>query len=158
MPRLKLAFSILSAAFLSLLPGSYSSAADPVIDLDAYQGQVVIVDFWASWCVPCRRSFPWFNAMQAKYGDDGLVIVGVNLDRQRSDAEAFLAEYPADFEIVYDADASMAREYGVQAMPSSIVFGRDGNVRERHMGFKVRQQDEYEAAIVAALEGSNDDP
>ncbi len=157
MQRWKLTYSILSATILTLLPGAHSIAADPVVDLDDYRGQVVIVDFWASWCVPCRRSFPWFNAMQAKYGDDGLVIVGVNLDRSRSDAEAFLAEYPADFEIVYDTDASLAREYGVQAMPSSIVFGRDGSVRERHMGFKVRQQDEYEAAIVAALEGSNDD-
>jgi thiol-disulfide isomerase/thioredoxin len=101
------------------------------------EGKVVVVDFWASWCVPCRRSFPWMNTMTEKYADDGLVIVAVNLDKDRAAADAFLAEIPADFEIEFDPDATIAREYGVEAMPSSLVFGRDGKLVARHLGFKV---------------------
>jgi thiol-disulfide isomerase/thioredoxin len=115
------------------------------------EGKVVIVDFWASWCVPCRRSFPWMNAMMEKYADDGLVIVAVNLDKDRDAAEAFLAEIPANFEIEFDPEASIAREYGVEAMPNSFVFGRDGELVARHLGFKVAKQDEYEAVLVQAL-------
>lgn len=114
-------------------------------------GKVVIVDFWASWCVPCRRSFPWMNAMIEKYADDGLVIVAVNLDKDRAAAEAFLADIPANFEIEFDPEASIAREYGVEAMPNSFVFGRDGELVARHLGFKVKNQDEYEAVLVKAL-------
>ncbi len=83
---------------------------------------------------------------------DGLVVVGVNLDNDPQSAEEFLAEYPASFHIAYDVDKSLARRFGVQAMPSSFVIGRDGSVRDRHLGFKVRQQADYEAAIVSALE------
>lgn len=143
------------AAALLLVISTQSRAEDATLDLSAYEGKVVVLDFWASWCVPCRRSFPWLNAMREKYGDDGLVIIGVNVDRERDDAERFLAEYPADFTIFYDTDGRFAREYGVEAMPSSYVFGRDGELRVRHLGFKVQKQVDYEAALTAALnEGS----
>ena len=101
MQRSGLTFTILAAAILLVLPDSFTRAADPVVDLEEYRGKVVMLDFWASWCVPCRRSFPWMNEMQARYGDDGLVIIGVNLDNERREADAFLVEYPADFTIVY---------------------------------------------------------
>jgi thiol-disulfide isomerase/thioredoxin len=120
-------------------------------DLSDYEGRVVIVDFWASWCVPCRRSFPWLNAMQEKYADDGLVVIGVNVDREPEDAAEFLRDYPASFRITYDTRGSLAKEFGVQGMPSSFVIGRDGTVKNEHLGFKVKRQDEYEAAILAAL-------
>jgi cytochrome c biogenesis protein CcmG/thiol:disulfide interchange protein DsbE len=122
------------------------------LDLKKHAGKVVILDFWASWCVPCRRSFPWMNAMQEKYAQDGLVIIAVNLDREVENAAAFLTEYPANFEIVYDPDAALAKEYEVQVMPSSFLIGRDGAPIDRHAGFKVKKQDEYEAVIRAALE------
>ena len=125
--------------------------ADDALDLDAYAGKVVLVDFWASWCVPCRRSFPWMNRMQARYGEDGLVIIGVNLDEDREAAVEFLKEVPASFRIYYDNDAALAREFGVEAMPSSFVIGRDGEIVARHLGFKVNRQDEYEAELRDAL-------
>lgn len=137
-------------AHVSLLVSAPAPAAD-TLDLGQYAGKVVVLDFWASWCEPCRRSFPWLNAMHDKYGPEGLVIVGVNLDMERADAQRFLEEYPADFSIVYDANQALAREYEVVAMPSSYVIGRDGQLAAKHMGYKVRQQDEYEALIVRAL-------
>jgi thiol-disulfide isomerase/thioredoxin len=127
-----------------------AAAAD--LDLEKYAGKVVILDFWASWCVPCRRSFPWMNEMQEKYAQDDLVIVAVNVDSEVENAEAFLAEYPANFEVIYDPNASLAKAYDVQVMPSSFVIGRDGQTIDQHAGFKVKKQNEYEDLIRAALD------
>jgi thiol-disulfide isomerase/thioredoxin len=135
-----------------LLPLAHAPAApSTAFDPQEYAGKVVVLDFWASWCVPCRRSFPWLNTMHGRYGDDGLVIVGVNLDMERPEAERFLAEFPADFRIVYDDEMTLARRFEVMAMPSSFVIGRDGEVIAEHLGFKVKKQDEYEAVIRQAL-------
>lgn len=143
---------ILSALFISLVVSAQAVRADnPALDLDDYRGRVVVVDFWASWCVPCRRSFPWLNSMQARYGDDGLVIIGVNLDSEPGDADTFLDQYPADFTIIRDADGVLARQFEVAAMPTSYVVDRDGHIIARHLGFKVKKIDEYEDVIRAAI-------
>ena len=150
MPKYRLKLSIGS---LCLLLAGIAAAGGPdgELQLEQYRGKVIVVDFWASWCVPCRRSFPWMNDMQAKYADQGLVIIGVNVDRERAAADEFLAEVPADFRIHYDNGGTVALAFGVEAMPSSYVIGRDGERVARHLGFKVRKQDEYEAILVAAL-------
>ncbi|MCH9695569.1 MAG: TlpA family protein disulfide reductase [Gammaproteobacteria bacterium] len=134
-----------------ILSNTLTLASDEIVNLQEYRGKVVVVDFWASWCVPCRRSFPWMNTMHEKYSEQGLVIVAVNLDPDAADAAAFLADHPAVFKIAYDPAASLAKEYGVIGMPSSYIFGRDGELISSHAGFKVKKQDEYEAAFVAAL-------
>ena len=145
-------FSAVFAMLLLILSGTVASEeAAGQLQLSQYRGKVVVVDFWASWCVPCRRSFPWMNDMQAKYGDQGLLIIAVNVDRDRAAADEFLAEVPAEFRIHYDNEGVIAEDFGVEAMPSSYVIGRDGNRIARHLGFKVRKQDEYEAILVAAL-------
>jgi cytochrome c biogenesis protein CcmG/thiol:disulfide interchange protein DsbE len=140
--------SLLVAVVFSFSP-LLSVAGD--LNLEKHVGKVVVLDFWASWCVPCRRSFPWMNAMQDKYAQDGLVIIAVNVDREVENAAAFLAEYPANFEIVYDPDAVLAKAYDIQVMPSSFVIDRNGETIEQHSGFKVKKQDEYEAVIRSAL-------
>ncbi len=140
----------LLVAGLILLSGT-AVRADDSLDLSEYHGKVVLLDFWASWCVPCRRSFPWMNEMQQKYGDSGLVIIGVNMDAEADAAQSFLDDYPADFKITYAPDGAMAKEFGVRAMPSSFVIGRNGEVVTRHLGFKVKKQNEYEADLVSAL-------
>ena len=150
-PLLMMAISIVWA--LALSPVAWSEA--PVggnLDLSEYRGKVVVLDFWASWCVPCRRSFPWLNSMNDKYAKDGLVIIGINVDKETKSAAEFLQKFPAKFKIEYDTNGVLARKYDVQGMPSSIVIGRDGQTSARHLGFKVRRQNEYEAAIVAALQ------
>jgi thiol-disulfide isomerase/thioredoxin len=134
---------------VSVVSSNTIAAAD--FDLQEFRGKVVVLDFWASWCVPCRRSFPWMNSMQEKYGDDGLVIIGVNLDAVHADAQAFLQETPAEFRIVSDPQGTLAREHDVIAMPTSYIFDRDGNLVTRHLGFKVKRQEEYEALLVETL-------
>ena len=136
---------------LFLLIVSSSTTAESQFDLTEFKGKVVVLDFWASWCVPCRRSFPWMNSIQEKYSDSGLVIIGVNMDSDASDAVNFLQEYPAEFKIINDPDGDLAREYEVIAMPSSYVFDRNGALVTRHLGFKVKRQDEYEAILLETL-------
>jgi thiol-disulfide isomerase/thioredoxin len=143
-----LAGLLLFAGLLAIPP---SRAADAALNLDDYHGQVVLLDFWASWCVPCRRSFPWMNQMQQKYGEQGLVIIGVNMDANAEDAAAFLQDYPAQFTVIADPGGELARRFEVEAMPSSYVIGRDGAVVATHMGFQVKKTDEYEEQIRQVL-------
>src|SRR4051812_16001142 len=98
------------ASFILACLALTATAADTAgaLDLARYRGKVVLVDFWASWCEPCRHSFPWLNAMQAKYADRGLVVIGVNVDRERADADRFLRDVPAKFQIVYDPEGTLA--------------------------------------------------
>ena len=143
--------TLLPLALVLLCPAR-SAWSDLPTDLRSYEGQVVIVDFWASWCAPCRRSFPWLNAMYDRYADDGLVILAVNMDQDRGAADRFLAQYPARFTVLFGEGETLARDFDVEAMPSSYLIGRDGKLLRRHLGFLVKDQEEYEAAIADALE------
>ncbi len=144
------AVGMIAALGIMLLVGN--ARADVSFDLDDYRGKVILIDFWASWCGPCRQSFPWMNDMHTKYRDDGLIIVAVNVDSDLAAANRFLTDYPARFRVHFDKDRTLAREYDVVAMPSSFLIGRDGQIVKQHLGFKVLKQDEYEAAIQTALE------
>lgn len=131
--------------------GAAPANAEPPAALGNLTGTVIWVDFWASWCAPCRRSFPWLNSMHTKYGNTGFQVVGVNLDKERELAVEFLAETPAKFTISYDPEGQLAVAYDVQAMPSSFLIDRDGNILARHYGFKVAHTKEYEQTITEAL-------
>lgn len=150
-PLLLLALLVIGALTVSPIAWSEAPPGEE-LELSDYRGKVVVLDFWASWCVPCRRSFPWLNSMHDKYASDGLVIIGVNVDQEPASAAKFLQEFPASFQISYDTNGILAKKFDVQGMPSSFVIGRNGKTRARHLGFKVRRQNEYEAAIVAALQ------
>ncbi len=108
---------------------------------------MVYVDFWASWCVPCRESFPWMQAMQAKYASRGLVIVSVNVDEVRADAERFLARYGKGIAVQYDSTGAAAKEYDLKGMPSSFLVDRAGAVRFKHTGFREKDREAFEAEI-----------
>jgi cytochrome c biogenesis protein CcmG, thiol:disulfide interchange protein DsbE len=127
------------------LPG----VAGPVA-LDSLRGRVVYVDFWASWCGPCRASFPWMATMQQRYSDRGFTVVAVNLDKDRKAADAFLARYPAGFPVAFDPAGTVAEAYGVPGMPTSYLIGRDGTIRCTHVGFVPRKAGELEALIQEA--------
>jgi cytochrome c biogenesis protein CcmG, thiol:disulfide interchange protein DsbE len=142
--------TILVTGVLLQIASIRANAADE-LNLEAYRGQVVWLDFWASWCTPCRRSFPWMNEIVERYADQGLVIVGVNVDQERNLAEQFLLETPANFNVVYDPDGSFAKEFEVLGMPSSYLIDRNGNVISSHIGFRRDERENYEAAIREAL-------
>ena len=152
--------TILTALLLSLSLFADSGTAAPAPTtpewplLKSYSGKVVLVDFWASWCGPCLRSFPWMNDLQQHYGADGLVIVAVNLDQERELADAFLRKLPPKFRVEFDAPGNIARQFGVQTMPSSFLVDRHGQVRVRHAGFRDGQRAEREEQIKKLLKES----
>ena len=121
------------------------------VKLADYKGKVVYVDFWASWCGPCRRSFPWMNDMQQKYGGKGLVVVGVNVDKKRADADKFLAQIPASFTLAFDEAGSTPSAYGVKGMPSSYLIDAGGKVVYVERGFLDEHKAELEQRVAALV-------
>ena len=128
---------------------------DGTVNLARYHGKLVYLDFWASWCGPCKQSFPWMNEMQAKYGKQGLQVIGVNLDMKSEDGRRFLADTPAQFIVAFDPTGDTPRKYQVKGMPTSVLIGRDGKIISEHMGFNHRDRDALERTIVSALEQLN---
>ncbi len=147
--------TVLGAVTLLLLAVASASAfaanSDDLLDLAQFKGQVVYLDFWASWCAPCRESFPWMNRLQGELGHDGLVVIAVNVDRERADAGRFLREHPAQFRIVYDPDGLLPEKFGVLGMPTSFLIDRNGHVQSRHEGFLLRDRDVLRQQIRALV-------
>jgi len=123
------------------------------IQLSALRGKTVYLDFWASWCGPCRQSFPWMNAMQDKYAGSGLAIVAINVDKKRADAEKFLAQFPARFTIVYDEPGLTPTKYEVKKMPTSVLIDARGKIVSAHSGFSNDMRDDLERRIRATMAG-----
>ena len=117
----------------------------------AHRGKVMYVDFWASWCVPCAKSFPFLNKLDADLRDKGLQIVGVNVDEQSADAEAFLKKRPANFAVGNDAQGDCPKAFGVVAMPSAYVVDRQGIVRAVHYGFRESDQEDLRRTVEKLL-------
>ncbi|MCB1660098.1 MAG: TlpA family protein disulfide reductase [Pseudomonadales bacterium] len=145
-PSLK---KILSISLLSLM-ASLSYASD-TLNLDQYKGKVVYVDFWASWCGPCRESFPWMKKMQQQYGKDGLVIIAINVDQDKKLADKFLSEFKPEFNVLFDKDGKLAEDFKVSSMPSSYVLDKDGKPRFKHKGFHLDKQSQYETELNSLL-------
>jgi thiol-disulfide isomerase/thioredoxin len=123
----------------------------PTKGLRSMQGEVVYVDFWASWCPPCVKSFPFLNQMEHEFKAQGLHVIGVNLDEKKADAQAFLDKNPVDFEIVADQTKQCAKDFGVIAMPSSFLIDRKGNVRYVHQGFRAGESDQLRMMVEQVL-------
>ena len=117
------------------------------IQLSDYKGQVIYLDFWASWCIPCRKSFPWMNNMQERYSKTGLKIIAVNLDQDPAEVKAFLDKIPAHFTIAYDPEGISAKAFKVKGMPSSYLIDRTGKIVSSHIGFRDKETPEMERKI-----------
>jgi cytochrome c biogenesis protein CcmG, thiol:disulfide interchange protein DsbE len=128
------------------LPGNSGS-----VTLASLKGKVVYVDFWASWCGPCKQSFPWLNEMQTKYGAKGFQVVGINVDAKTSDAKAFLTEVPAQFTVAFDDKGVTPKQFGIKGMPSSVLLDGNGKVISQHTGFRDADKAQLEQSIQKAL-------
>ena len=116
------------------------------------KGKVVVLDFWASWCGPCKESFPVMNDLQKKYGKKGLVILAVNVDEKAEAMKDFLKEHPASFTILHDATKKLVGTANISSMPTSFVLDKDGKVVAIHKGFHGKDTvKQYESEIEKLL-------
>ena len=146
------ALSSLAGASAPMAPDfTLPSRTGDSISLSKYRGQVVMINFWASWCGPCRQEMPLLEQMYKKYNRLGFTLVGVNVDEQAADAEKLLAKVPVSFPIALDSKSEVSKLYNVRGMPSSIFIDRQGTVRYVHPGYKPGDEVKYQEQIRALL-------
>jgi thiol-disulfide isomerase/thioredoxin len=121
------------------------------LDLKAQAGKVVYLDFWASWCKPCRESFPWMNSLLKRYPSDRFTIITINLDAETGEMQRFLEQFEANFDIYHDPSGAIAEQFGLEGMPTSYLIDASGKVVSRHIGFYLRKVDDYEREIEELL-------
>lgn len=154
--------ALLSATALSVATAAGVKVGDAFPDVgafklegklpDALKDKIVLIDFWASWCGPCKDSFPAMEELHKKYGPQGLVVLAVNVDENRSDMEDFLKKNAASFAVVRDAKQKLVDKTGIATMPSSFLLDREGKVRYAHSGFRGEEtKKKYEQEIESLL-------
>jgi peroxiredoxin len=117
------------------------------LKLSELRGQVLMINFWATWCAPCRQEMPHLNRLHEQYRKAGFVLLGVNVDDKAMAAEAMVRELNIVFPVVFDTDKQVTRRYDVDAMPSTVLIDRDGKVRHIFRGYRTGTEHRYEAAI-----------
>jgi thiol-disulfide isomerase/thioredoxin len=122
--------------------------------LSSLKGRVVLLDFWAPWCVPCRASFPFLDGLQAKYAAKGLSVVGLTLEERKEAVDAFLEAVPVRFQVVTDATGRAGDAFGVVAMPTTFLIDREGRIVARFEGGAPSVHAKIEAAVASLLSGS----
>jgi cytochrome c biogenesis protein CcmG, thiol:disulfide interchange protein DsbE len=122
------------------------------VSLAEYRGSVVYLDFWASWCGPCRESFPFMNELQRDMAGKGVRIVAISVDKTAADAQRFLTRYPPQFTVALDTSGACPTAFRLEGMPSSFVIDRSGVVRAVHVGFHGKDRDEIRRQLLDALE------
>ncbi len=127
------------------------------LDLRSLDGKVILVDFWASWCGPCRREMPFLQKLHERYARDGLVVVGVSIDKSTKKMNKFLRSTPVTFRIVHDPEVEVASKYELETVPSSYLIGRDGRIRSVHEGFEEDDAATLEAHVKRLLAEVSDE-
>jgi peroxiredoxin len=158
--RLTLAAVLIAAAMpaLAVEPGTAAPAfrlptfdsAAPV-SLAELRGKVVFVDFWASWCSPCRQSLPLYDKLRSDLAAVDFVVLAIGLDEDVADAKAFLSEHPVKYTTLQDPQGDVAKAFDLKGMPSSYLIDRDGTVRARHVGFEPKDIDVLKKEIAGLL-------
>ena len=121
------------------------------VALSDLTGQVVMVNFWATWCGPCRQEMPQLEALYERYSDLGFTLLGVNVEEDSSGADAFLADTPVSFPILFDPENQVSELYNVVAMPSTVLIDKSGNLRFIHHGYQPGYENEYQSQIRALI-------
>jgi len=119
--------------------------------LSEFQGEVVMINFWASWCGPCRQEMPLLDELYTQYQPLGFTILGVNVEEDSSKAKQLLKESPVNFPILFDNKSEVSKLYKVVAMPSTVLVDRDGNVRYLHQGYKPGYEESYQQQVRALI-------
>lgn len=117
------------------------------VRLSELRGDVVMINFWASWCGPCRQEMPVLDELHAKYKDMGFTVLGVNVEQDSSKAKEMITKNPVGFPILYDTLSEVTEKYGVDSMPMTVLLDSDGNVRYVHKGYKPGYEDNYQAEM-----------
>jgi peroxiredoxin len=150
-------FILLSTAFV--IPASASDISGKASDftlksrsgknlrLSDFRGNVVLLNFWASWCGPCRQEMPLLEAMYKKYKKLGFTILGVNVEQDSGKANAYLSDVSVSFPILYDTSNKASKLYNVSAMPTTIIIDRNGNMRYLHKGYKPGYEKDYKKQV-----------
>lgn len=115
--------------------------------LSEHRGEVLFINFWASWCGPCRQEMPILDELHQRYESAGFKVIGITIDEDTSEADALLKKIPVTFPVLYDAESTISRLFDVDAMPTSILVDRNGNMRFLHRGYKPGYEDDYRAQI-----------
>ncbi len=127
-----------------------AAAGDPV-SLAGLKGQVVLINFWASWCGPCRQEMPVLDQLYRKYKPAGFTLLGVNVEPKSADALGFLKTTPVSFPILFDTQSKVSNLYEVAGMPSTVIVDRKGTVRYVHQGYKPGDESQYQDQIRSLL-------
>jgi len=125
-------------------------------DLAAYKGKVLVVDFWASWCKPCKESLPWLSGLAAAHGEQGLAIVAVNVEEDLDKGRKLLDALDPAIVVVHDPEGKLAARYELQGMPSAFVYDRSGELKAKHVGFLPAAADAKAQEILQLLQEKGD--
>ncbi|MFD2230887.1 TlpA family protein disulfide reductase [Alkalimarinus sediminis] len=135
------------------LPDLYSGELQ---NLEQYRGKVVYLDFWASWCGPCRQSLPLLNTLRDELGKDKFEVVAINLDENPEDGKRFLEKYPVGYPVLTDTTGDTPQKYQLTGMPTSYIIDQKGNIRGAHQGFRTGDIDKIREAVKKLIqEGDN---
>jgi peroxiredoxin len=121
------------------------------VSLSQFKGQVVMLNFWASWCGPCRQEMPLLESIYKKYNKLGFTMIGVNVEPDSNAADQWLKQTPVSFPILYDRDSKVSKLYDVEGMPSTVIIDRSGKLRKLHRGYKPGDENEYLDSIRALI-------
>ncbi len=121
------------------------------LKLSEFRGEIVMINFWASWCGPCRQEMPELERLYQRYKPMGFTLLGINVDEQIKNAEKMLKQIPVSFPILFDREHKVTDLYEVAAMPTTILIDRNGTVRGVHLGYQLGMEKLYQEQIEALL-------
>jgi peroxiredoxin len=130
---------------------SLPDASGKPVALTDFKGQVVLINFWASWCGPCREEMPLLDELSTRYAPLGFTMLGVNVEEDSTAANGFLAGTPVNFHILYDRENKVSKLYDVIAMPSTVIVDRAGQIRYIHHGYESGNEHDYQDQIRALI-------